>query len=298
MSRIDKALRVWESSTGLDRPELEATRSSVRTPLSDYAREVLPSPETSSSSERPDAHPAITPARPLVQQSRSQADPDLEARLVTGGLNAVSLEQYRRLAAALHEAQAESGLKTVMLTSAAPDEGKTLTAVNLALTLSESYARRVLLIDADLRGPCVHSVLNVPNRRGLSDTLADASLELPVQAVSERLSVLTAGRPGRTPLAGLSSPRMGAVLEECGRRFEWVLLDTPPVGVLPDAQLLARLVGAVIVVIGAGSTPATVVERTIAELGPECIIGTVLNRVDRSVISEADYYERYQPTDK
>ena len=57
-----------------------------------------------------------------------------------------------------------------------------------------------------------------------------------------------------------------------------MLLDTPPVGLLPDAQLLARLAGAVIVVIGAGSTPAATVERAVAEIGPECIIGTVLNR--------------------
>src|SRR5688500_16688889 len=98
MSRIDKALRVWESSTGLDRPELEATRSSVRTPLSDYAREMLPSPETPNSPEQPDVHQASVPVRRPVRQSKSQVDADLEARLVTGGLNAVSLEQYRRLA--------------------------------------------------------------------------------------------------------------------------------------------------------------------------------------------------------
>jgi succinoglycan biosynthesis transport protein ExoP len=83
------------------------------------------------------------------------------------------------------------------------------------------------------------------------------------------------------------------LLEECARRFDWVLLDTPPVGVLPDAQLLARLAGAVILVIGANSTPAALIERAVAELGPECIIGTVLNRVGTHVISEAGYVDRY-----
>ena len=298
MSRIDKALRVWEKSAGLDRSDLEATRSSGRTSLGDYGRETLRSPEKPNLSEHPEAPRAIVSSRLPLRRSRSQGDPDLEARLVTDRLSAVSLEQYRRLAAALHEAQVESGLTTVMLTSAVPHEGKTLTTVNLALTLSESFARRVLLIDADLRSPTVHSLLNVANRRGLTEVLADERLELPLTNVSERLTVLTAGRPGPTPLAGLSSPRMGTLLEECARRFDWVILDTPPVGVLPDAQLVARLAGAVIVVIGAGSTPAAVVERTIAELGPECIIGTVLNRVERAEISEADYYERYQPSDK
>jgi Mrp family chromosome partitioning ATPase len=72
-----------------------------------------------------------------------------------------------------------------------------------------------------------------------------------------------------------------------------VLLDTPPVGVLPDAQLLSRLTGAVIFVIAAGSTPSTVVDRAIAELGQECVLGTVLNRVDQRLIPGADYYHRY-----
>ena len=78
-------------------------------------------------------------------------DADLQARLVTGTSSTVSLEQYRKLGAVLHEAQAQNQTKTVMITSALPHEGKTLTVVNLALTLSESYARRVLVIDADLR---------------------------------------------------------------------------------------------------------------------------------------------------
>jgi capsular exopolysaccharide synthesis family protein len=218
---------------------------------------------------------------------------DAAERLVTISSSAISVEQYRRLAATLHDVQVSNGLKTVMLTSSVPNEGKTLTSVNLAFTLSDSYARRVLVIDADLRCPCLHSLLGLSNARGLSEVLADGRLDLPFIEVSERLSVLTAGRPGPAPLAGLSSPRMRALLEECARRFDWVLVDTPPVGVLPDAQLIARLAGAVVLVIGAGSTPAALVERAVAELGPECIIGTVLNRVDTHVISEAGYVDRY-----
>ena len=88
---------------------------------------------------------------------------------------------------------------------------------------------------------------------------------------------------------------MGEVLEECAARFDWVLVDTPPVGVLPDAQVLARLVGEVILVIGAGSTPAAAIERAVAELGgAEAISGTVLNRVDERRIPDADYYGQYE----
>jgi capsular exopolysaccharide synthesis family protein len=204
------------------------------------------------------------------------------------------VEQYRRLAAALHDLQVERGLKTVMITSAVPREGKTLTVVNLAVTLSESYARRVLLIDADLRWPGVHQALGVPNDRGLTEVLQSDLDDLPLVERSPRMSVLTAGHPGPNPLAGLTSDRMKALLDQCESRFDWVLLDTPPVGLLPDAQLLARLTRAVVFVIGAGSTPAPVVERAVAELGPECIIGTVLNQVEERAIPEVGYYGYYR----
>ena len=86
----------------------------------------------------------------------------------------------------------------------------------------------------------------------------------------------------------------GAV-NRCAARFDWVLIDTSPVGVLPDAQVLARLIGAVVFVIGAGSTPAAAVERAIAELGgPDAVIGTVMNRVEHRRIPEADYYGQYK----
>src|SRR5262249_22629245 len=80
-------------------------------------------------------------------------------------------EQYRRLAASLHHAQLQNGVRRVMIVSAIEAEGKTLTAINLALTLSRSYQRRVLLVDADLRRPMIHARIGLDNRMGLRDTL-------------------------------------------------------------------------------------------------------------------------------
>jgi len=82
------------------------------------------------------------------------------------GVAPIMVEQYRRLAAVMEEVQFETGLKTLMVSSALPGEGKTLTIVNLALTLSESFHRRVLLIDADLRRPSIHNVFGCPTRQG------------------------------------------------------------------------------------------------------------------------------------
>jgi capsular exopolysaccharide synthesis family protein len=295
MSHIDRALRIKEGAKAALADAQDAKPTAVSS-LRRFSRE-------DGAADPPPAQPAprlVEPLRPArasrLRSRRSEQvsnDADRQARLVTGTSSAVSIEQYRKLAAVLHEQQVESNLKTVMITSALPGDGKTLTVVNLALTLSESYGRRVLMIDADLRGPSMHTALQISNDCGLSEALRDE--ELSFVEVSSGLTVLTAGTPGPTPMAALTSKRMGEVLNECASRFDWVLIDTPPTGVLPDAQVLARLVGAVIFVIGAGSTPAPAVERAMAELGgPEAIFGVVLNRVEERRIPEASYYGQYR----
>ena len=302
MSRIDQALNRWEADRTAKSGESSDAASAAASALNLYPQE-QPERETSQSTvalaaptmrlDAPPETPSDSRRSQVTRSGRSRYAADVQARLVTADANTVSLEQYRRLAAILHDVQVEKQLKTVMITSAVPQEGKTLTVMNLALTLSESYARRVLMIDADLRWPSLHAVLGIPNGRGLSEALRDGRQELPIVEVSPRLSILTAGHPGPTPLAGLSSPRMGEVIDECAARFEWVLIDTSPVGVLPDASVLARLVGGVLFVIRAGSTPAAVVERAIAEVGSDAIIGTVLNQVEERRIAAAGYYNQY-----
>lgn len=321
MSRIDDALKVAEGGKPVSEPAV--IRTDHGSPLGQYRQESAPprvhardaatplrpveprrleASEASATATAPDVAAATDPsdrsertsARPARNRRRPMPDGDVQARLVTGGTGSVSLEQYRRLAAVLHDEQAEAQLKTVMVTSAVPDEGKTLTATNLALTLSESYGRRVLVIDADLRCPTMHTTLGLSNDRGLSDALRGSNGDLPLAQVSDNLSVLTAGQAGSNPLASLTSARMEEILRDCAARFDWVILDTAPVGVLPDAQVLARFVGGVILVIGAGTTPAAAVERAVTELGgPDAIIGAVLNRVDERRIPDASYYGRY-----
>jgi capsular exopolysaccharide synthesis family protein len=299
MSRIDDALRISEAAHGSATAEIAAFEPAHDAPLSQYRyespvrlREVLPPTRPVELEKSLSPAPVSAPRKPPFS-----ADADLQARLVTGTSNNLSREQYRKLGAVLHEAQIQNHSKTVMITSALPHEGKSLTVVNLALTLSESYALRVLVIDADLRAPSLHTILDIPNDRGLSEALRDGRHELPFTPVRDGLWALTAGTPGSTPLAGLSSKRMGEVLEECAAHFDWVLIDTPPVGVLPDAQVLTRLVGEVILVIRAGSTPLATIERTVAVLGgPEAISGTVLNRVEEWRIPDVDHYGRYYDT--
>jgi capsular exopolysaccharide synthesis family protein len=205
----------------------------------------------------------------------------MEGKLVSSRTtNAASVEQYRRLATALFSLQRERPLKVLMVTSAAPREGKTLTSANLALTLSELYSQRVLLIDGDLRRPSIHEVFGIANTAGLSDGLVAHDKRLQLVQVTSQLSVLPGGHPDANSMAGLISERMRAVLKEAAERFDWVILDSAPVGLISDARLMADLVDGVIVVIGAGTTPYHAIERAVEELGRERIVGTVMNRVD------------------
>ena len=207
----------------------------------------------------------------------------------------ISIEQYRRLAATLHGLHVSAGLRTVMVSSALPRDGKTLTTTNLALTLSESYSRRVLVIDADLRRPSLHTVFGIENRAGLAEGLhAGATGSLMVTEVSPTLTVLTAGIPDPHPMAGLTSERMAAILKEAASRFDWVLLDTPPIGLISDAQLLAGLVDGVLLVVAAGSTDYVAVSKTVKALGRERILGVVLNRVEQPISSSSHYDDYYQ----
>jgi protein-tyrosine kinase len=203
----------------------------------------------------------------------------------TATLEQSAVEQYRKLAATLHHAQSERDLKIVMICSAVSGDGKTLTSTNLALTLSESYHRRVLLIDADLRKPSLHQVFQLRNVDGLTECLTSKTERpLPVVEASPYLEVVVAGAPDSDPMSGLTSGRMRRLLGNAAATHDWVIIDTPPVVLLPDANLLAAMADGAILVIGAGKTPHKLVMRAVQALGRERILGVVLNRVNRSLL--------------
>lgn len=242
--------------------------------------------------------PTVVPA-PVVSPSLAEhLDASLREKIVVDEkMMPQSREQYRRLAAALHNAQASTGVKVVMIASAVPSEGKTLTAANLALTLSESYRRNVLLIDADLRRPSVHTIFKVRGAPGLNEGLtAPDEPKLPLHDVSPRLTILPAGMPNADPMAGLTSRRMQSLIDEAREAFAWVIIDTPPVGLLTDANLLASMVDGAVLVVKAGSTPYDLVKRAVDTIGPAKLLGVVLNRADAGLgqfsYQYTDYYHR------
>lgn len=220
-------------------------------------------------------------------------------KLVVGeNLDPAVVEQYRHLAAAFHQAQKVSGVRTVTVTSALPSEGKTLTATNLALTLSESYRRRVLLIDADLRRPRMREMFGLPVSAGLTDALTSARGDrLPVHHITSNLWVLAAGRMVPDPMSLLVSPSMKQLLEEARESFDWVIVDTPPIAILPDANLLSAMIDTALLVVSARSTPYPMVQRAVEAIGAQRILGVVLNRAEKIGPSGSYNYYGYQNRD-
>lgn len=206
-------------------------------------------------------------------------------------------EQFRRLAGNLHSAQVAGKMKLVMVTSAQSGDGKTLTSVNLALILSGSFHRRVLLIDADLRRPSIADIYRLSDRRGLSEALKErADQKLPVIRLKEGLTLLPAGRPDPDPMSGLSSERMQRILQDASERFDWIVVDAPPVGIVPDATILAPEMDAVLFVVRAGKTPYSLVEKAIDAVGRDRIFGVVLNAVDADNSPSYGGYYGGEPT--
>jgi protein-tyrosine kinase len=311
MSRIDEALR--RAGTAPSQTGAVVTDEEVCPPLSIPEEATTSLTETAFPVELPDS--AVAPAPPaqtvpvLASELENSAhahtpseggvlkqiDPRLAEKIIAdANMSGIPREQYRRLAGVLHDAQASTGLKVVMIASAVPAEGKTLTASNLALTLSESYRKRVLLIDGDLRRPAIHQVFRINASSGLSDGLAaPRDSKLVVRRISSYLTVLPAGRPDADPMAALISGRMRELIEEAREAFDWVIIDTPPLLLLPDAHLVAAIADGVVLVVRAESTPHALVKRAREAIGRARILGVVLNGTVTAQHAGYDGYDGY-----
>ncbi len=245
----------------------------------------------------PAAQPAPAPAPaareelPVGNTRLPNIHPDVADRVITSSTMAFQVvEHYRRLAATLHQAHADRDVKVVMITSAVQGEGKSLTAANLALTLSQSYRRQVLLVDADLRRPTLHSIFQLPSNSGLSDGLRPGGGTFATFRSSDTLTVLPAGRPESDPMAGLTSPRMSQLIAEARESYDWIIVDTPPVSLMPDAKLLAAMADSVLLVVAAGAADLDAIKLAVKAVGRKKILGVVFNRADNEP-SDGYYYQ-------
>jgi protein-tyrosine kinase len=298
MSRIDEALRrsgaaPRSNSPGMRTPQGEVFESPWA--FGDDTREVVTAVDPPLVEPHATDMPSSAAGPRLVVTSPIDGfKASWKEWLVSPEVDPAIVEQFRRLAAGLLHGQRDGRLKVIMITSAVPGEGKTLTALNLALVLAESYRRRVLLIDADLRRPRLSEAASLTVTEGLGEALkASEDRKVAVTQLTEHLTLLPAGRPDPEPLSGLTSQRMQNLIEEAAERFEWVIVDTPPVTVAADAGLLGAMVDATVLVVKAGETPHMAVRQAIDTLGRDRIFGVVLNGVNQQ---HQDNYSLYTST--
>lgn len=204
----------------------------------------------------------------------------------------IAAEAYRSLKTNIQYSSFDKEYKTIVVTSANPGEGKSTTAGNLALTLAEGEAK-VLLVDCDMRKPSMHKNFRVTNTYGISDVLLQRQKVMDVAHVyNKNLSIITAGKIPPNPAEMLASKAMTLFLKEMKEHFDYVVLDTPPVQAVADAQILSTKVDGALVVVRAGVTKKDDVHNSVASLKKvnANIIGTVLHAVDNSKNKYYYYY--------
>jgi succinoglycan biosynthesis transport protein ExoP len=243
----------------------------------------------------------VEPPRPLPKVA--------EVRMTVSGLGSAVAEAYAILQTNIAFSGGQDTVKVLVLTSPLPSEGKTTTAVNLALTLCER-GLSVCLIDADMRRGQVHDVFGLRRGPGLAEVLQGAtSFEAACHEARvgewRSLAVLTSGGPVASPPGLVGSARMRALLEQLRERYDLIVVDTPPVNILTDAALVGVHADGVLLVVRAGATDIAAVGYAMEQLrhvrAPA--LGVVLNDVDikRYAAYDGAYkyasYESYLPAE-
>lgn len=204
-------------------------------------------------------------------------------------------EAYRTLRTNIQFSNFDDDMKVILVTSSGPSEGKSTTAANLALAMAET-GKKVLLIDCDLRKPSLHKKFNISNSKGLSNLLiGQHKFSDAARRYNENLYILTSGTIPPNPSEMLSSKKMINFLEEAKSNFDFVILDTPPVIAVTDAQILSTMVGGVLLVIASGQAEIAAAQKAkeLLEHVKANIIGVVLNKAEVSSGKNYGYYHYY-----
>ncbi len=214
-----------------------------------------------------------------------------------GDDNARGTEEFRTLRSRLYHVREKMPLKKVLVTSALPKEGKSFTASNLAQVLVRQHGRRVLLVDADLRGPRLHMMLGTTSSPGLADYLQGACDEFSImqRGPMENLFFVPSGHEISDPAELVSNGRLKLLLQRVEALFDWIIIDSPPAVPVSDASVLAKACDGVLMVVRSNTTPVDMARRARQEFPDEALVGVVLNGISADAMAYTRYYyEAYQ----
>jgi protein-tyrosine kinase len=188
-------------------------------------------------------------------------------------------EAYRTLRTRVMRLQASKGMRSIMLTSAVPSEGKTMTALNLALSCAQLQDLRILLVDADLRSQGLTRLLQIPSGRGLSDVLSESCEPDEGMLSTDRsnLFVFGAGTSNGQPAELFASPRWLEFTNWAKQGFDITVVDATPVHSLADAELIGAGCDGILFLVRACSTPREMAQKCLARLDKKKLIGTAVN---------------------
>lgn len=203
-------------------------------------------------------------------------------------------EQFRTLRTNIQFASVDKKIKTIMVTSSSPAEGKSTVVANLSIVLAQQE-NKVLLVDTDLRKPTVHFSFQLPNQAGFTNvlTLQSRLEEMVFHTSIAHLDILPSGPLPPNPSEMLASNKMKEFMREAEKKYDYVIFDTPPLNAVTDPQIISSLVEGVILVVRSGKTEAEKAVKAVSSLKKmnANLLGAVLNDCP---IKDSPYYHYYQ----
>jgi protein-tyrosine kinase len=202
-----------------------------------------------------------------------------------------TVEQFRRLRSHVYQAHSEAPMKTILVASGMPSEGKSFVAANLAMSMARNSVNNILLIDGDLRRPTLHSLLGAPNTPGLSDYLQGQADLIDIMQryrspktggdgaaeIISNLTFIPSGRASDNSSELVANHRIEELIAAASPYFNWIVIDSPPILAVTDAVDLARAADAVLLIAREASTRYDVAQRAQAAFSNSRILGFVLN---------------------
>jgi capsular exopolysaccharide synthesis family protein len=242
-------------------------------------------------------------AAPLIEQPTSEMPldeikslhPDVreESRVVTlTEGNSLGAEKFRLLRARLRNLRERRQLQKLVITSAVPNEGKTLVAMNLAVCLAKHTDEKILLLEGDLRKPMLDEHLGINALPGVGEW---ASAEEPVSKFIYRfddlqLWILPAGSAPADPVNILQSPRFLELFKQLSTCFDWIIIDAPPLLPMADVSFWSRQADGMLLVVREGRTPKAILQKGLETIDNPKVVGVVLNDAHQV---ESSYYHHY-----
>jgi protein-tyrosine kinase len=231
----------------------------------------------------------------LSRTRRTNWRPDPKTMLFFSGQEHLyGMEEFRTLRSRLYQAREKHPLSKVLVTSPLPKEGKSFVTANLGQVLVQQQGRRVLLVDADLRNPHLHSALGAEAGPGLSDYLRSETDEFSIiqGGPMENLFLIPAGSQNENPAELVANGRINTLLNRLQPLFDWIIVDSPPAAAVSDAALIANYCDGVLMVVRSNATPFDIAQRARQEFGDN-LIGVVLNGISTLPEYSQYYYNAY-----